>query len=233
MEKMQKEEEIKIPHVNLIIATPGHSVMAPYLKSLLAFTQELNISGISWAFTNEYSSLVADAREATLNGGPQNSITEQRPLQGQVTYDKILWIDSDIAWSPEDAMKLYNSDKDIITGAYLMAGGEVVVYREIFGKPLSYEEVLQMKDPEKVYAAGFGFICMKSGVFENLSRPWFQPVMGTRKDEEGKEFNFPIVGEDLSFCVRANDAGMEIWFDPTVRVIHHKTMKLTWEGPRP
>jgi hypothetical protein len=27
-----------------------------------------------------------------------------------------MWIDSDIAWEPEDVIKLYNSDKDVISG---------------------------------------------------------------------------------------------------------------------
>lgn len=43
---------------------------------------------------------------------------------GSVTYNKIFMIDSDIEWHPNDFMKLYESDKDAIVGAYLMASGD-------------------------------------------------------------------------------------------------------------
>jgi hypothetical protein len=216
-------------HVNLIIATPGHSVLSGYLRSLLAATQELNKRGISWAFSQEYASHVADAREITLNGDNRNDPTEQRPFKGEVTYDKILWIDSDIIFTPEDVIKSYESPYDIVAGAYMIASGEVVVYRKLFGPGLSKDEVMSMTEPEKVFGAGMGFMAVKSGVFESLTRPWFQsPVVTTQIDE--KDFTFPIMGEDLSFCHRAGEAGFEIWFDPSLKLIHHKTFKITWEG---
>lgn len=216
-------------HVNLIIATPGHSVMAAYLKSLLAATQELNKRGISWAFSQEYSSHVADAREMTLNGDNDNDPGESRPFKGAITYDKILWIDSDIMFTPEDVIRAYESDYDVVSGAYTLASGEVVAYKELFGQGMTINEVKEMKEPIKIFGAGMGFFCVKSGIFESLSRPWFQSVPGT-KVYQGKEFTFPIMGEDLSLCKRINDAGFEIYLDPEIKLIHHKTFKLTWEG---
>jgi hypothetical protein len=216
-------------NVNVIICTPGHSMMTPYVKSLLALTDRLNQEGKTWAWSSEYSSMVSDAREMTLNGDNQNSITEQRPFKGQITYDTLLWIDSDIAFNPDDAMKLINSDKDIISGAYLLSSGEVTAYPEMLKGGYTYDQVLAMTEPVKVAGVGFGFLAVKSGIFEQLSRPWFQAAMGTTEDG----FTFPIMGEDLSWCKRVTDLGYDIWFDPTVRVTHHKMMKLTWEGIRP
>jgi len=216
-------------HVNLIIATPGHSVMTAYLRSLLAATQELNRLGISWAFSSEYSSHVADAREMTLNGDNQNDPSEQRPFKGEVTYDKILWIDSDIAFTPQDVIKAYESPYDIVSGAYMLGSGEVVAYKELFGQGYTVTQVKEMTGPIKIFGAGMGFMAVKSGIFESLSRPWFQsPTVTTERD--GKEFTFPIMGEDLSFCYRANQAGFEVWLDPSIKLTHHKTFKLTWEG---
>ncbi len=221
-------------HVNLIIATPGHSMMTSYVKSLLATAEALSAEGITWLFTSEYSSHVGDAREVTLNGSMNNSVTETRPLQGQFTYDKIMWIDSDIAWNPEDVVKLYKSDKDVVSGAYLLANGEVTAYKKMLGPGYTHQDILEMTEPSEIDGAGFGFICVKQGVFESLSRPWFQSAWITKKDEEtGKEFTFPIMGEDISWCYRVKQNGYQIWLDPTVRVQHHKMMKLTWDGPRP
>lgn len=221
-------------HVNLIIATPGHSMMTSYVKSLLATAEALSKEGITWLFTSEYSSHVGDAREVTLNGSMQNSIVETRPLQGEFTYDKIMWIDSDIAWNPEDVIKLYKSDKDIVSGAYLLANGEVTAYKKMLGPGYTHQDILEMKEPSEIDGAGFGFICVKQGVFESLTRPWFQQAWITKTDEEtGKEFTFPLMGEDISWCHRVKQNGYKIWLDPTVRVQHHKMMKLTWDGPRP
>lgn len=222
------------PHIDVIICTPGHSLMSEYVRSLLETTQELSKRGITWAFSNEYSSHVGDAREITLNGNRENSVTESRPFRGTVTYNKLFWIDSDIAWLPEHFIKLYESDKDIISGAYLLANGEVTAYKNKLGGPYNFEEVLKMEEPVTVNGIGFGFVAIKSGVFETLSRPWFQSVETTMTDPNtGEEHSFSIMGEDIAWCQRVINNGFNIWFDPTVRVQHHKMMKLTWEGPKP
>jgi len=221
-------------HVNVVICTPGHSLMSAYVYSLLETVQELSSKGITYAFSNHYASHVGDAREITVNGGKENDILETRPFKGEITYDKLIWIDSDIAWSAADFMKLYESDKDIISGAYLLANGDVTAYPEKLGGPLKHDQVLKMTDPIKVHGIGFGFVAIKQGVFEKLTRPWFQSVEVTMKDAEtGKEYTFPIMGEDIAWCERVHNLGFDIWFDPTVRVQHHKMMKLTWEGIKP
>lgn len=218
-----------IQHVNVIIATPGHSVMSSYVRSLLQLTEQLNAKGMTWAWSSEYSSHVGDAREMTLNGNSQNEINEQRPFKGTITYDKILWIDSDITFKPEDAITLIESNKDIVTGAYLLGSGEVTIYPKLLKQGYSYEEVKSMSEPVKVAGCGFGFLAVKSGVFESMTRPWFQSVLVTTDDG----LSFPMMGEDLSWCKRATDLGYDIWFDPTVRVTHNKMMKLTWDGVKP
>jgi hypothetical protein len=221
-------------HADVLIATPGHSLMGAYVMSLLATTQELNRRGITWAWLNRYASHVADAREITLANSLHNNVGETRPLYGEITYKKIIWIDSDIAWTPDDFMRLYESDLDIVSGAYLLASGEVTAYPERLGPGLDYERVKAMTEPVKVHGVGFGFLAVKQGVFEQLSRPWFQSVPVTMTDAEtGEEWTFPIMGEDISWCERVGRLGYDIWLDPTVRVTHHKMMTLSWEGIRP
>lgn len=220
--------------VDVLIATPGHSLMAAYVNSLLDTTRALDERGISWKWLNGYASHVGDAREVTLAGTMQNEVDEQRPLRGQVDYRKVIWIDSDIAWSPDDFLRLYESDFDVVSGAYLLATGEVTAYPELLGPGLRYEDVLAMSEPTRVYGVGLGFVAVKPGIFEKLSRPWFQSVPVTVKNTDtGDSWTFPIMGEDLSWCKRVNDLGFEIWLDPTVRVTHHKMMTLSWEGIRP
>lgn len=220
-------------HADVLIATPGHSLMGAYVISLLATTQELNRQGITWAWLNRYASHVADAREITLANSTHNNVTETRPLYGELTYNKIIWIDSDIAWTPDDFLALYHSDLDVVSGAYLLASGEVTAYPQRLGPGLQYEDVLKMDQPVKVHGVGLGFLAVKQGIFEQLTRPWFQSVEVTMTGEDGNDYTFPIMGEDISWCERVGRLGYDIWLDPTVRVTHHKMMTLTWEGIRP
>ena len=222
---------METPHVNVMIATPGHSLMAQYVQSLLETTNELNKNGISWTWLNRYASHVGDAREVTVGGPDPQDARNTKPLKGAVTYDKIIWIDSDIAWTPQQFMKLYESDKDVISGAYLQSNGSVVVYPEMLKPPYQYQEFINKFDLEKVAAVGFGFLAVKQGVFENLSRPWFQTAYVKQPlGPNGEDIDFPLLGEDYSWCERVRRLGYDIWVDPTVRVTHHKMMKLTWEG---
>ena len=214
-----------------MVCTPGYSLMAPYVKSLLTLGDALNKEGITWGWSCEYSSHVGDAREYTLAGTNQNIITETRPFHGNLTYDKLMWIDSDIAFTPEDVIKLYKSDKDIISGCYLLSSGEVVAYPKMLEPGFTINDLVDRNDTIQIEGAGFGFICVAQGVFEKMTRPWFQQVMMEKKFEDsGEVWRFPLLGEDLSWCERARRLGYKIWLDTSVKVTHHKTMKLTWEG---
>jgi hypothetical protein len=73
-----------------------------YVRSLLKVTYYMNQNNITWNFMTEYSSHVADARERTLGGSAFNDKNQQKPGNGEWTYDKLFWIDSDIEWEPDD-----------------------------------------------------------------------------------------------------------------------------------
>lgn len=216
-------------HVNLVIVTPGFALNANYVKSLLSTITECHKNNISVSWFNEYSAHVGDAREASLNGGKNMNINESRPFSGEISYDKILWIDSDIIWNPEDVIKIYNSEKDIISGAYLQPNGDVMAFKNKGSMPFKYEEVLKMTEIEEISSCGFGFLCVKQGVFESMERPWFRSVE-TEVDFGVYKKVIPINSEDVAWCYRALELGYNIWFDPTIRVTHEKTLKLTWEG---
>lgn len=217
-------------HVNLVIATPGYSLTAPYVKSLMAFTGVLDSKKITWAFASEHASHVADARELTISSktNSMNNVYEQRPFGGDITYDKILWIDSDIEFTPEDALKLYSSDLDIVSGCYLFPDGKVVAYKNPFSNNYSKHELKDKKDPIEVASVGFGFICIKAGIFEKMERPWFQSAEVEISPKNMPTHKFQILGEDFSWCIRAKKMGYKIWLDPTIKLTHHKTVPLGW-----
>lgn len=218
-----------IPHYDVVIATPGHSLVADYVKSLILTIEALDKRGITWIWSNKYASHVGDARDITIGGDDPQDAFDSRPFKGELTYNKIFWIDSDISWTPNQFMQLYDSDKDVVSGAYLLTNGQVVAYRAMMSEPYSYAELLGKDDVVKVTGVGFGFVAIKQGVFEKLKRPWFQSAQIAMQNPETKEaVPFVVMGEDMSFCLHAMQAGFDIWLDMGVKVNHQKTVTLDW-----
>ena len=116
----------------------------------------------------------------------------------------------------------------------MLSNGQVMAYKESLGMPFTYDEIKDATEPINVKGTGMGFMCVKQGVFESFERPWFQTAAVTRDLGDGRgPVSIQIAGEDLSFCERAMQNGYEIWLDPSIKLIHNKTMKLTWDGPMP
>ena len=221
---------MEIPHFNVLIATPGHSMLQAYVRSLAKLIYVLDQNNISWNFLTEYSSLVADAREKTIGGLGYQDPTDSRPGHGLYTYDRILWIDSDIEWEPEDVFQLFSNDVDVVSGCYMLTNGEVTAYPKVLRGGMTKEQIMAKKKPFTVRGVGFGFLAVKQGVFEKIKRPWFSQIdVEVQNEETGEiEYKFQLMGEDLSWCEKVHRMGIDIWVDPLVRVNHHKQVKIEW-----
>jgi hypothetical protein len=205
---------------------------AQYVKSLVETLAECDKRGITYKWLNAYTSLVHHARELTASGSTGLNLDPSQTSPGgkDITYNKIFWIDSDIAWTPEQFFKLYDSDYSVICGAYLLADG-VSTTVHAWGNPggIPATDIINMKDVIKVQSMGFGFVAMSCGVFENIPRPWFSHErVKVGENPDGSEI-IDAVGEDISWCIKAFKAGIAIYFDPTVLVSHIKKQPITWE----
>ncbi len=210
-------------HYDVVIATPGHSMQAGYVKSLMKTVDALNERGLTYCFVSEYSSFVSTAREMTALGGSTSGLDFQTTsIVGGCGYQKIFWIDSDMEWEPSDFLKLFDSGLDIVSGLYVLdeAGSVAVGYANEDGMPTRVNKVefLLVEEPVEVMGVGFGFLAVKAGVFEAMERPWFG--IG-RIEIEGRRWN---VGEDYSWCAKAKGAGYSIFVDPSVKVGHNKNV---------
>ena len=196
---------------------------AHYVKSLMATCEKLMDEGITFTFLSEYSSFVPHAREATAMGSKELRYDKNKIAMGRLTYDKIFWIDSDIVWTPEDFLKLYLADLDVVSGLYLLDDEKSVPIQAVndFIR-LDKGNVQFRTEAFQAGAVGFGFVCIKSGVFESMPRPWFKLARLNRGDERPEL----MVGEDFSWCYSAIENGFKIWVEPTVQVTHRKIRDL-------
>lgn len=211
--------------MTIIFCLPGSNFSAAFLKSwtnLMSFCLQ---NGITPILSCRQSCNIYYVRNMCL-GGDVGLGEFQKPFNGQVKYDYLMWLDSDVISTPELFVKLLSWKKDIVSGLYKMQGGAAYAtvenWDEEFFKTHGYFKFLTPQDIEgkkeliEVNYTGMGFMLVKYGVFESLAYPWFKPI----EKRIGKMVDFTM--EDVSFCLRAKEAGFSIYVDPTTIVGHEK-----------
>jgi hypothetical protein len=210
------------PHYDVLFATPGRNFIPEYIESLLETTQWLEQQGLTYKFLNKYSSFIPSARELTATNTYVHNYDTHEIGEGKFSYEKIIWIDSDISWDLDAFKRLWFSKHEVIGGLYQTHpnGTLALAFEDENGRPrkVNKVELLLWDEPVECWAIGFGFVMMKWRVFESMERPWFL-IERIQWQDVDYETN---IGEDYSWCMRAKRAGHKIWVDPQVKVKHHK-----------
>lgn len=198
-----------------------------YLKSLVETTKWLNSVGKTYTLISRYSSFVPSAREKTATDSATHDWKTKELGAGKFTYNKVVWIDSDISWNIDTLQRLLESDLDII-GAVMPVNssgllGAMKLSENGVPKTLTWTDIMLDGDPIEVDGISFGMLAIKNGVFEKMSRPWFA-IKQTPLPDVDFDINY---GEDYSFCVNAKNSGFQIWLDPLAKVSHVKEFVLT------
>ncbi len=135
----------------------------------------------------------------------------------------MLCIDADIGWDYKDVLRWLEMDKELIAGCYLAKGDKGFLFR-----PITYEHIDIEKDGLILAkAVPFGFVMLSRECLSNMIEAhrdlYYKSIDG--KDEGYGLFNTCVKdqqfwGEDYSFCLRAWDAGVQLWIDPYVELTH-------------
>jgi len=170
----------------------------------------------------DFDWVVQPAASGPLIASARNGLVEKF-LEGPCDY--FLSVDTDIEWAPHQFQDLMAHDKPIVSGLYRShaeKGVVVPVYLkwakegEEFEKP-SWEEVEDATELMSVPGLGMGFRLIKREVFEALDTPSPLYPFAEMITPSGR-----YQGEDVTFCVRAQEKGFESYLDPSVRVGHCK-----------
>ena len=230
----------------IVFCLPGRGCSYIFLKNFVQLCFDMVQNGMSIQISQDYSSMVNFARCKVLGANVLRG-PNQVPWDGKLTYDYQLWIDSDIVFDTQKFWQLCDlavaadtvdaegntvkgEEKGIVAGWYATEDGQTTsvahwLEEEDFrknGGVMNHETVETMgkrKKPFTVEYTGFGWVMIKNGVFEKLEYPWFAPKMQQFESGEVQD----MCGEDVSFCLDAQDEGYEIWCDPRIRVGHEKT----------
>ena len=145
-------------------------------------------------------------------------------------FESILFIDSDMLFSPDDAIALLKRPEPVVAGLYAakkLGDGQINasfapdVERVRFGDWASA--------PVKLQRVGAGFLRIKVAALKHIAKalelpycrmadrfawPFFQPMV-IREDDEWR-----YLGEDYAFCQRCLDAGIQPMGDTSFRLYH-------------
>lgn len=209
----------------IIFCLTGNNFSGNFLDCWTNLLMHCAQSGMQFSISRKESNNIYYVRNMCL-GADVGRGENQKPFDGKVDYTHLMWIDSDILFTPADFQVLLNHDKDIVSGLYRMTGvnafATVQEWDEEYFKQngsfkfLTPEDIKDKKGLMEVAYTGFGFILVKKGVFESMTYPWFKPI----EKRIGNMVDFTM--EDTSFCLRAKENGFKIHIDPQIVVGHEK-----------
>jgi hypothetical protein len=230
----------------VVVCIPGNTFSGRFLKcwtgAVMSLAEHYDI-----ALSNAYSSQVNFARTLCLGAdvlrGP-----DQKPFNGELKYDVIFFLDSDMAFSGDMLHILIqrclaNKNK-ICSGIYAMDGGEQMACIQNWDEKFyvknghfqfvdmkTAEELVKTDDPTKYVIkcgyAGMGCMAIPYGILEDsrMKYPWFFRDI-TKFDNKGPEGQSIWEGtsEDVSFIRNLIDAGIidGVYVDLKLRFGHEK-----------
>lgn len=182
-------------------------VHTAFMKSLIGLDRVGDVR-----FGIACSSLIYDAR---------NTLAKQACSEG---FDRVLWLDSDMDFDA-DLLKRLSADLDegrqLVSGLYFKRKAPVkpVVYKELgYYKDKDGESITPIAVPYEDYpkdsifpiaGCGFGGVLCTTELIQKVGDKFglpFSPIMG--------------FGEDLSFCSRCTQLGVELFCDSRVKMGH-------------
>lgn len=146
-----------------------------------------------------------------------NNIDPARTLNKAIkTRNKLtthmLFVDSDIAFEPNDVLRLYNTKCKVISGAYTKHNRIVA---GLWGDcPGNNKYWMHPKETglKKIDWCGTGFLLVHVSVFDALEPPYFYyPVL--------KQFG-DYASYDIGFCMQLTRANIPLYLNATVKVEH-------------
>lgn len=156
-------------------------------------------------------------------------------------FDELMWIDSDVAFQPDDVDRLRGHDLPIVGGIYAKKGvQDLAVHLEPGTTQLTVGEGGGLVDVRYV---GAGFLCTRRQVYDDVQRTFSLPPCNVRFGRPAIPYFLPMViadsgggspgywylGEDYAFCERARQAGHKIVVDSTIRLGHIGAYTYGWE----
>lgn len=210
--------EISMAGVSVFLAMPAHrDLPVQTVASLLATQGELHRRNIPYQIEVVHGgSLVHHAR----------SKLAHLFLQSKCTH--LFWVDSDMAWQPEDFLRL------LAIGTHLSCVGAIYTTKTDIPTFQLNVETAHVRSNEfqciPVSGFGLGFTCVQRPLMEALAhkapRRRFPgitdpiPHIFRCDDAPGADGVMEPRGEDIAFFADVRSLGHDVWLDPNITLGH-------------
>jgi glycosyltransferase involved in cell wall biosynthesis len=154
-------------------------------------------------------------------------------------FQRLLFIDADIEFQPEDIQKLWNLDEPVCCGTYPF---KRIGMKTTAWKDRRLVDLDQLHGPTEIDYAATGFLMVKREVFEDMreayperkhmeglpdgnfddrkeSFAWFDPRVTDVYRPEDRVY----LSEDYSFSLDYRNMGGRIILDPSIKLRHYGT----------
>jgi hypothetical protein len=195
----------------IAIATPSFDgkVTVEYASSLadtISYSKKIGVEVHHFFYSKE--AIVQSARNklvATIN---------------KDLYDCVIFIDSDIAWKPEDLFKLVDSKKDVIGATYRKKQDK---------ESYAFSEIIDSVDNYtfEVGSLGFGFIKISKKALHNLigtSDNYIDDGILCKNIFEVIVKDGQMYSEDVTVCNKLKALGFKIYLDKQINLVHTGTI---------
>jgi hypothetical protein len=125
-------------------------------------------------------------------------------IRCQATH--VLWLDTDMAFPPDTAIRLAQHDVPIVGCNYVMRDPQLIWTARRDGRCLATDPASTGLEP--VDSVGLAVLLMRTDVVRVLMRPWFRHGWNETTQQD--------IGEDVLFCRRLREAGHTIYIDHDV-----------------
>jgi hypothetical protein len=197
--------------MKLLIAIPSLDFMhVEFVKSLMGLIKSLDEESIDYEVKILSGTLVYLARDEIVSYAIGYEFTH------------VLWLDSDMVFTDQLFDDLYDTGKDFVCGVFhaRRPGHQSCIFRSLT-PPERYRWDEYPSVPFLIKGCGMAATLIKTSILLDVKQKYgscFTPL--------------PYLGEDLSFCKKADELGYEIWCEPCARVGHigHITIYPEHEG---
>lgn len=202
------------------ILVPGKAYTQGFLRGITSLAGALHKSDISHTITNYYGPYLPEVRNRLLLDG-QKPTLNVTPFGGD--YEYIMWIETDIVFTPEDFFNLYksmiNNNLDFLTGLFPM--GPNYPPNAVAGTWKNGRIPMNAAGLQEIDYCGVGFLLVKKGVYESLGYPWYGA--GNIYTYHLTEDQWIYNGDDFSTAMRLKEKGWKLYANCNIKLGHEKT----------
>ena len=187
--------------MKLLIGVPATDYMhVEFVKSLSGLILRLKEDGVDFTLFINPGSMIHVARDKIA----AKAINEE--------YSHVLWLDSDMVFTPELLYDLQFCGKPFVTG--ICASRRPPYVSCIFSQLEDLNHLKRVEQlpsqPIEIQGCGFACVLIETQILREVMRANHGTCFLPMSD----------YGEDLAFCLRARKLGHRVWADPSVRVGH-------------